>query len=98
MSKTSVILSGVAVSALCSCVIDLIISVKPETVADKVAFQIGSFATVRSGTVTIAAPFILAGIILSVLFAPSMDILKKLEELLNEHVNHTYDQYSGGLR
>lgn len=23
---------------------------------------------------------------------------KKLEELLKEHVNHTYDQYSGGLR
>ena len=80
MSKTSVILSGVAVSALCTCVIDLIISLKPETVTDKVAFQIGGFASVRSGTVVVAAPVIAAGIILSVLFAPSMDILSLGDE------------------
>lgn len=75
MSKTSVILSGVAISALCTSAVDLIISLKPETVADKVAFQIGGFSSVRAGTVAIAIPLIIVGVIVSVLFAPSMDIL-----------------------
>lgn len=75
MSKTSVILSGVAVSALCVSVIDVIISLKPETVADKAAFQIGGFAAVNKQTVLMAVPLITVGLIFSCLLAPSMDIL-----------------------
>lgn len=76
MSKTSVVLSGVAVSALFTSVIDLIISLKPETVADKVAFQIGGFANVQFQVVAFALPVILAVLILALFTAPSMDILK----------------------
>ena len=81
MSKTSVVLSGVAVSALCVSVIDLIISVKPETVADRAAFQIGGFATVQYNTVLFAVPLIIAGLILSLITAPSMDILSLGDEM-----------------
>lgn len=81
MSKTSVVLSGVAISALCVSVIDLIISLKPETVADRAAFQIGGFATVQYKTVLFAAPMILIGLIISLITAPSMDILGLGDEM-----------------
>ena len=81
MSKTSVVLSGVAISALCVSVIDLIISLKPETVADRAAFQIGGFATVQYKIVLFASPMILIGLILSLLTAPSMDILSLGDEM-----------------
>ena len=81
MSKTSVVLSGVAISALCVSVIDLIISLKPETVADRAAFQIGGFATVQYKTVLFAAPMILIGLIISLITAPSMDILSLGDEM-----------------
>ncbi len=75
MSKTSVILSGVAVSAACVSVIDMIISVKPESVADKVAFQLGGFATVQTSVVMYSVPMIMTGLIIAVAVAPGMDIL-----------------------
>ena len=76
MSKTSVVLSGVAVSAIFTSVIDLIISLKPETVADKVAFQIGGFANTQYQIVMIAFPLIVAALLIAFITAPSMDILK----------------------
>ena len=75
MSKTSVILSGVAVSAICVSIIDVIISLKPETVADKAAFQLGGFASVPLGSVKLAVPVIVITLIVSLLFAPAMDIM-----------------------
>ena len=70
MSKTSVILSGVAVSAICVSIIDVIISLKPETVADKAAFQLGGFASVPLGSVKLAVSVIVITLIVSLLFAP----------------------------
>ncbi|MBR4182591.1 MAG: iron ABC transporter permease [Lachnospiraceae bacterium] len=75
MSKTSVVLSGVAVSAFCLSLIDIIISLKPETVADRAAFQLGGFATLSPASVVFAVPVIAVVLILSWLFAPSLDIL-----------------------
>ncbi len=81
MSKTSVVLSGVAISALCVSVIDLIISLKPETVADRAAFQIGGFAAVQFKIVLFAAPMIVVGLIVSLITAPAMDILSLGDEM-----------------
>ena len=81
MSKTSVVLSGVAVSAIITSVIDLIISIKPETVADKVAFQIGGFANTQYQIVMIAFPLIAAALLIAFVTAPSMDILKLGDEI-----------------
>ncbi len=75
LSRTSVILSGVAVSALCTAVSDVIISLKPETVADRAAFQLGGFASLTASSVSLAAPVILAGILLAAAFAPAMDLM-----------------------
>lgn len=75
LSKTSVILSGVAVSALCTAMADVIISLKPETVADRAAFQLGGFASLAGASVWIAVPVILAGIALAAVFGPSMDLM-----------------------
>lgn len=75
LSRTSVILSGVAVSALCTAVSDVIISLKPETVADRAAFQLGGFATLTASSVYLAAPVILVGILLAAVFAPALDLM-----------------------
>lgn len=75
MSKTSVILSGVAVSAFCISIIDVIISLKPEVAADKVAFQIGGFGSLSSLVVYAAVPVIVVGLIAAVILAPSLDLL-----------------------
>ena len=81
MSKSSVVLSGVAISALSVSVIDLIISLKPETVADKAAFQIGGFATTQLSIVRLALPLIIAGLILAYITAPAMDLLSLGDEM-----------------
>ena len=75
MSKSSVVLSGVAVSALCLSLVDVIISLKPETVADRVAFQIGGFASLNISSVYFAVPLIAAGLVFAVLTAPSLDLM-----------------------
>ena len=75
LSRTSVILSGVAVSALCTAVSDVIISLKPETVADRAAFQLGGFAFLTVSSVYLAAPVILVGILLAAVFAPALDLM-----------------------
>ena len=75
LSKTSVVLSGVAVSALCTSVIDVILSLKPEVAADKVAFQIGGFGSLNSSVVYFAVPVILVGLVTAVFLAPSLDLL-----------------------
>lgn len=75
ISRTSVILSGVAVSALCVSAIDMIISLRPETVADRAAFQIGGFAALNGRIVPFGLLFIAAGLIAAYLLAPFMDLL-----------------------
>ena len=75
MSKTSVVLSGVAISAFCLSFIDVIIALKPETVADRAAFQLGGFASLSPSAVLFAVPVIVPVLILAWLFAPSLDIL-----------------------
>ncbi len=75
MSKTSVILSGVAISAVCVSIIDVIISLKPETVADKAAFQLGGFANVPIASVRFAIPVIIVALVAAYLFSPAMDIM-----------------------
>ncbi|MBP5276827.1 MAG: iron ABC transporter permease [Lachnospiraceae bacterium] len=75
MSKSSVILSGVAFSALCSSFINIIISLRPETVADKAAFQIGGFSALPITVCFWGVPVILAGLLTALLSAPALDIL-----------------------
>lgn len=75
MSKTAVILAGVAISALCSSVTDVLISLKPETVADKTAFLLGGFSAVSRTSLYIGLP--VAAVVLSaaVWIAPALDVM-----------------------
>ncbi len=75
MSRTTVILSGVAISALCLCVIDMIIFLKPETVADRAAFQLGGFAALNISSVYFAVPVIFICLAIAVMMAPSLDLM-----------------------
>lgn len=75
MAASSVILSGVAVTAACTALTDMIISFRPETVADKAAFQLGGFASVSVYTVYIAVPVIAVCLAVTVYTAPSLDIM-----------------------
>ena len=75
MSKTSVILSGVAVSSLCASLSQGIISLKPETVSDKAAFSLGGFANVPLSVVKPALILILISLLLSLLTASSLDLM-----------------------
>lgn len=75
MSKTSVILSGVAITAVCASVSDVIISLHPEIVADKVAFALGGFAGVPIKAVLTAAPVILILLIAALILAPGLDLM-----------------------
>ena len=75
MSKTSVILSGVAISFVCSSVSQLIISVKPETVTDKAAFSIGGFTALSNVALRISVPVVCVCLCISFLTAGSLDIM-----------------------
>ena len=81
ISKTSVILSGVAISAVCISIIDVIISIRPETVADKVAFQLGGFTSVPVTSVKIAIPIIILVLAVILLFSPGLDVLMLGDEI-----------------
>ena len=71
---------GVAVSALCASIIDIMISWRPEIVADKTAFQIGGFAAVSAMMVSFGAPVNAFGLLAAFVTAPSMDILRLGDE------------------
>ncbi len=80
MSKTSVILSGVAISAVCVSLIDVIISLKPETVADRAAFQIGGFSSVSYRGIVFAVPLVIIGLAVALWTVPGLDILSLGDE------------------
>ncbi len=52
-AKSTFILSGVAVSALMSAGVNLIITIEPDSVYDKVAFQLGSLSGIRWNTLIV---------------------------------------------
>lgn len=75
MSKTSVILSGVAGGSLMASLTQVIISLKPETVADKAAFSLGGFANTGQDMMKTAIPVIITALILSLITAGSLDLM-----------------------
>ena len=67
--------SRISSSRKSGCAIDMIISLRPETVADRAAFQIGGFAALNGRIVPFGLLFIAAGLIAAYLLAPFMDLL-----------------------
>ena len=80
-AKSTMILAGVAVSAMMSAFVNLIITLKPELVMDKTAFQLGSLQSVPAallrGTCTCAG----MGLAVSFLIAPGMELFSLGDEV-----------------
>lgn len=74
LSKTTLILAGVAVSYLFTAGSDAIITFRPDSVADKVGFSLGGFSSVSSASLRFSLPLFAAGLILTAVLAPGVDL------------------------
>lgn len=74
VSKTTLILAGVAVSSLMSAGIDVVITLHPEIVADKVAFNLGGFQNISISSLYFATPVIMAGIVILIFLSGGIDL------------------------
>ncbi|MBQ8974871.1 MAG: iron ABC transporter permease, partial [Oscillospiraceae bacterium] len=74
VSRSTLILSGVAVSALMSAGVNIVITVYPETVADKTAFSLGGLQNVSMSQLVISAPVVVAAAVLAYLLCPGIDM------------------------
>jgi len=74
-SRLTVVLAGVAVSAILSAGTDLITTIEPEVTLGLTAFRIGGFSGVSAGRVFGAAGYILPGLAAAWLMATRLDVL-----------------------
>lgn len=79
--KTTIILSGVAVSSLLTAIIDVIITLYPSAATDRIAFTIGGFAGVNMTTVIAASVCIAIGIVGGILLSFDMNLLSLGDEM-----------------
>jgi len=74
VSKTTLVLAGVAVSSLMTAGIDVVITLRPEIVTDKVAFNLGGFGNMNLAGVKIAVPVIVLGVVAAFILAGGIDL------------------------
>ena len=74
-SRLTVVLAGVAVSAILSAGTDLITTIQPEVTLGLTAFRIGGFSGVSAQRVYGAAVYILPGLAIAMLMAKRLDVL-----------------------
>lgn len=75
VSKTNIILIGIAITSLLSAGIDIVVTFYPESVMDKNAFYIGGFSQTSMPSVLTIAPIVIIGIATVCLLAPQLDLL-----------------------
>ncbi len=80
-SKLTVVLAGVAVSAVLSAGTDLITTLAPEITLGLTAFRIGGFGGVSAGRVYTAAMYILPGLMAALCMAKQLDVLSLGDEM-----------------
>ena len=80
-SKNILILSGVAVSALMSAGINFCITVWPDTVYDKAAFQIGSLQGIQAGSLVITIVVVLITLFFSLMISPKIELFALGDEV-----------------
>lgn len=80
VARTTLILAGVAVSSLMSVGIDLIITLRPEIVADKVAFSLGGFQNLSVGALYNGLPVLVLAIAVSFFLADGIDLFELGDE------------------
>lgn len=80
ISKTPLVLAGVAVSSLMSAGIDVIITMRPEIVADKVAFSLGGFQNLNMGSLYFAVPLIIICIVILLFLSGGIELFSLGDE------------------
>ncbi|MEF9974373.1 MAG: iron ABC transporter permease [Clostridia bacterium] len=80
-SKTTLVLSGVAVSSLLGAVMDAIVTLVPDAAVSRSAFSIGGFAGVSLQSLAFSAPFLLVGTLIAALFRRELSILALGDEV-----------------
>lgn len=80
-SRTTIVMSGIAISSLMSAGIDAVITIRPEAVMDKTAFSIGGFAAVTMEPVRYAAPCMFIGLIGAFLISSRLNVLLLGDEI-----------------
>ena len=73
-AKSTVIISGVAVTAMMSAFLNLFITVRPDSVTDKVAFQLGSLQSIPVPLIFFMAAVVCVCLVISFLLAPGMEL------------------------
>lgn len=74
LSRSTLILSGVAVSSLMTAGINAIITIRPEAVADKVAFNLGGLQNVSVSQLIFSVPVTLMGLAGGLLLSGGIDL------------------------
>lgn len=74
-SRLTLVLAGIAVSAVFSGAVDLIVTLEPDALSAYADFRIGGFSSVTMGKVGPAAGVIAAGLAGVLLLTPQMDLL-----------------------
>ncbi len=74
-TRLTIVLSGVAIASLFSAGMDIIVTLRPDTLLDKAAFSIGGFSSARLSQLPPALLYIVPGLIGAALLAPRLDVL-----------------------
>ena len=74
MSRSVIVLSGVAVSSMMTAASNTVITLRPESVSDKVGFSMGSLAGIDVGRLPLPAFLILAGLIGAFCLGPGIEL------------------------
>lgn len=80
LSRTVIILSGVAVSALMSAGINAIITFWPDAVADKAAFTLGGLSAVQYGPLVMSGMLAISGFLLAFFLSGGIDLFRLGDE------------------
>ena len=81
VSRTTLILAGVAVSSLMSAGVDIIITLHPEIIADKVAFSLGGFQNLNLRQLYFALPVIVVAVAVLLLLSGGIDLFALGDEV-----------------
>lgn len=79
--KSTMILSGVAVSAMMSAFTNLIITLRPDSVSDKAAFQLGSLQSIPMPLIVLTTICVVIGTFGALFLAPGMELFKLGDEM-----------------
>lgn len=80
ISKTTLVLAGVAVSSMMTAGIDVLMTLHPEIVTDKVAFSLGGFQNLSISSLKTGIPVIIAGIAAALVLSGGIDLFQLGDE------------------